>query len=374
MDKLKAYNLGFFLTEKSSLGTWEQAGILSREIAPYNILADYFNKIYLFSYGEQSDQAYQNRLAPNIQIVFKDALTTPAKYNWILPFRHWNKVKQCHFLKTNQLKSRAALLVKILHPWSKLILRTGYTASLFQKQQHQLISWKLRWWEKIAYHLCDLALVSSVGDRHYLMETYQIKPEKIKIIPNYIDTTLFRPDQQPKLENKIIYVGRLHQQKNLSALIEALQGGSLALDVVGENTADQAQKKSLIAQAQSQKVPLNFLGKVANEQLPNILNRYAIFVLPSLYEGLPKALLEAMSCGLACVATNVSGSREVITDQQTGLLAQTTPASLKENILKLMSNPELRKTLGQQARESILKNFSLHSQIQKEIAIYEQHI
>lgn len=374
MNKLSRYNLGLFLTEKNSLRTWDQAGILSREIAPYNILANYFKKIYLFSYGEQLEQAYKNHLASNIQIVTKDPATSFSRYNWLLPFKHWGKIRTCRFLKTNQFKSRAALLAKILHPWSKLILRSGYTASLFAHQQNQTVGWKLKWWEKIAYLLCDAAIVTSEGDQRYLAKTYQIKLEKIKIIPNYVDTELFKPDQHPKTEDRIIYVGRLHPQKNLSALIKALQGSGLTLDVAGESPSDQSQKNSLIAQAQSQKVALNFLGKIANEHLPNVLNRYAIFVLPSLYEGLPKALLEAMSCGLACVATNVAGSREIITNQQTGLLAQANPESLRENIFKLVKNSELRKVLGQQARKLILKNFSLSSQIQKEISIYEQFV
>lgn len=372
MSKLSQYNLGLFLTEKNSLDTWEKTGILSREIAPYNILANYFQKIFIFSYGDESDRRFQAQLAPNIEIVPRDQNLSLKKYNWLLPFRHWRKLKQCYFLKTNQFKSRAAVLAKLLRPWSKLVLRSGYTASLFQKQQSQTVGWKLRWWEKAAYRLCNMAVVTSAADRRYLIESYQIKPEKIKIIPNYIDTNLFKPGPPVRLEDRLIYVGRLHPQKNLLVLLEALAGTGLALDIAGaEKPGESRYKKLLMERAERLDVRLSFLGLVENEKLPATLNRYTIFVLPSLYEGLPKTLLEAMSCGLACVGTAVAGSQELIQHRQTGLLAQPSSASLKENILELIHDPDLVKTLGQRAREFVVKNFSLPTQIQKEISLYE---
>lgn len=373
MSKLSPYNLGFFLTEKHSLQTWAETGILSREIAPYNILADYFKKIYIFSYSDEGDRSYQARLAKNIEIVPKPQRLPLHYYLWLLPFIHWKKVRQCHFLKTNQFKSRAAVLAKLTRPWSKLILRNGYLVSLFQKQQGQAINWKLRWWEKIAYRLCNAAVVTSTADHQYLMENYRISPEKIWIIPNYIDTDRFKPENQARFNDRLLYVGRLHPQKNLLALLEALAGTGLALDIVGTHKPSESDyKQSLVEKAKTLNVPLSFLGLTENEKLPAVLNRYAIFVLPSLYEGLPKTLLEAMSCGLACIGTAVAGSRELISHGQTGLLAQPSAASLKENILALINNPNLGKALGQQAREFIIKNFSLDTQIQKEIALYEK--
>ena len=66
MSKLKNYNLGLFLTHGMSLRAWDDVGILSREIEPYNILADYFNKIYIFTYGDKKELDYQHHLASNI--------------------------------------------------------------------------------------------------------------------------------------------------------------------------------------------------------------------------------------------------------------------------------------------------------------------
>lgn len=366
-------NLGLFLTEKNSLKTWEQAGILSREIAPYNLLANYFKKIYFFTDGDEQDLRYQPRLAPNIEVVTRNRKMPFKKYHRLLPLLHWGKIRHCRFIKTNQLKTRAALIAKILNPRAKLIVRTGYLPSLFEKDSQGKTPWKIRLWEKIAFRLADRVIVASEKDKNYLLKTYQLSPPKLRVIPNYIDTDLFQPQPVPQQEEKIIFIGRLHPQKNLPLLIEALSGTTLELDIVGApRTPEQsALKEKLLQQAQQQKVKINFLGIIPNEQLPSLLNQYPVFVLPSLYEGTPKALLEAMSCGLACVTTKVVGNQEIIDHEQTGLLAEGQADSLRDNLLRLFRDQRLREVLGQKARNFVVQNYSLRSQINKELSIYQ---
>ena len=88
---------------------------------------------------------------------------------------------------------------------------------------------------------------------------------------------------------------------------------------------------------------------------------------------MPKSLLEAMSCGLACIATDVKGSQELIIDGETGLLARSCEAvELKEQILKLKSNPSLQNLLGKNSRRFVTKNYNLGSLIEREIKIYKK--
>ena len=373
MSSLSSSTFGLFLTEKHSLQVWDRLGMLSREIAPSNILAGYFKKIYIFSYGEEQDRQYQSQLASNVEIVPKAHRFSMKNYLWTLPLHHRQKIKQCHFIKTNQFRCRAAIVAKLLHPRLKFILRTGYLASQFAERQNQSVSLKLWLWEKFAYHLCDRALVASAEDKNYLVDTYRLPPAKIEIVPNYIDTDLFHPQPQNQYQDRVVYTGKLHSQKNLPLLIEALSETGLGLDIIGEPTASQQPlKEELLHLGKEKGVIVNFLGKINNDQLPKILNHYEIFVLPSLYEGTPKALLEAMSCGLACIATDIVGSRALIKHKISGLLSEISAPALRTNILKLKNNPDLRKALGQQARVFVLENFSLASQIKKEIALYAQ--
>jgi len=368
MNSLKKYNLSLFLTEASSLFKLDKNGLLEREIAPLKILAQNFNKIFIFSYGRHSELNYQKNLPENILIKYRPLPIPSSFYKYLLPFFYLSIIRQSDFLRTNQIHGAIpALIAKYLNKKAKLIIRTGYTQSLFDKQAGLDNSQSLKL-EKKAYQKCDIGLVTSKEDKEYLIKTHQIPETKIKVIANYIDTDIFKPDNQPKYFDRLIFIGRAGDpQKNISSLLKALHNTNLSLDIIGrpknvENIQNQAKELN---------VSLNFLGIIPNQKIPKILNQYSIFILPSLYEGMPKSLLEAMSCSLACIATDVPGSREIITDKQNGLLTKTDSKSLKQAILKLISSYELQKTLGQNARQFVIENFSLKTQIQKEIGVYQ---
>ncbi|HEC93684.1 MAG TPA: glycosyltransferase, partial [Candidatus Atribacteria bacterium] len=116
---------------------------------------------------------------------------------------------------------------------------------------------------------------------------------------------------------------------------------------------------------------VEFGGSIPNKDLPIELNKSEIFILPSFFEGNPKALLEAMSCGLACIGTDVEGIREVIKHKENGYLCKTDPKSIKEAILEILNDRELETKISQNARKAILENFSLEKILEKEIKIYQ---
>jgi len=118
-----------------------------------------------------------------------------------------------------------------------------------------------------------------------------------------------------------------------------------------------SQKDELVELAGKLEVTLEVINRVPNEKLPEIYRQADIFVLPSLVEGHPKALLEAMSCGLACISMDISGPREIIIDNKNGLLVQQTAEGLSAGLKKLIENKALRMRLGMAARESVIKKF-----------------
>jgi glycosyltransferase involved in cell wall biosynthesis len=142
------------------------------------------------------------------------------------------------------------------------------------------------------------------------------------------------------------------------------------LVIIGEGSL----KAELKALAEKEKVKVEFRGNVPQALLPEELNKSEIFVLPSLYEGNPKVLIEAMACGLVCVGTNVSGIRELITNDLNGILVHTNPQSLKAGILELLENVDKRAKLGKQAREKILSQNSFPVFIERELSVYQSVI
>ena len=94
--------------------------------------------------------------------------------------------------------------------------------------------------------------------------------------------------------------------------------------------------------------------------------------MPSFSEGNPKALLEAMSCGIACIGTNVKGINNIINHKQNGYLCEKSSNSIKEAILTLYKDINLRKKIAENARKFILDNCSLNSIVQKEFLLYQE--
>lgn len=376
LDKSKngPYSLGFFFTLGVSLQTWDKAGILDREIKLYNILAGYFNKIYFFSYGNKKELSYSSRLAKNIKVIYKKFPAPDFIYSLLIPFLNYRLIKNCHLLKTNQmLGSWSAVLAKALFG-NKLVVRTGFTWSKNYNQKKASIFKRIimlntiRLLEKTAFFLSDLAIVTSHYDKRYLLTNYRLNGNKVRIIHNYIDTEIFKPLNEKKYKNRIVFVGRIAVEKNLPMLIEAIKGSEICLDIIGIGPL----QGDILKLARETKVRVNFLGVIPNNKLPVILNKYPVFVLPSLYEGHPKSLLEAMSCGLACIGSDVSGIDEVIDDSVNGILVKTDAESIRQGILKLLNDSKLREWLGQNARKKVIDEYSLEKIIEQELWVYGQ--
>jgi glycosyltransferase involved in cell wall biosynthesis len=105
--------------------------------------------------------------------------------------------------------------------------------------------------------------------------------------------------------------------------------------------------------------------------IPQILSALDIFVLTSLYEGLPIAVLEAMASAKAVVATHTGGIAEVIKDGENGfLIAPKEPQELADKVFSLLNDVNLRKRLGENARLSIAGSFSVTSMVLAHQKVY----
>ena len=106
--------------------------------------------------------------------------------------------------------------------------------------------------------------------------------------------------------------------------------------------------------------------------MPELYQSCKIYIISSYYEGNPKSLLEAMACGCAVIGTKVSGIRELINHDKTGLVVNGDSKSLKDAINSLLSNEEKRKFLAENACEYVRKYHSLEVIIKKEISLFEE--
>jgi glycosyltransferase involved in cell wall biosynthesis len=110
--------------------------------------------------------------------------------------------------------------------------------------------------------------------------------------------------------------------------------------------------------------------RVSHGDLATHYRNASVFVLPSLYEGHPKTLLEAMSCGCAVLAADSPGIREVIRHGETGWLCGVDAMSIRAALAHLMSDAGLRMRLGQNARAFAVANFALDKIVDMELGVY----
>lgn len=164
----------------------------------------------------------------------------------------------------------------------------------------------------------------------------EIGVEQARYIPNgvAVQTVRKREDERPF----ILFAGRLAREKGIPELVEATRG--LPLVVAGDGPL-----RSLVSDA---------LGFVPHHELERLYERAAVVVLPSYREGLPLCVLEAMAHGRPVVATRVGGIPQLVEDGRTGYLVEPgDPAGLRDALLRLLGDAELRARMGAAARDRV---------------------
>lgn len=370
MGDLKQKTLVLFFTIGVSLKKWQKIGMLSREIRPYNFLAKHFKKVYFITYGGKEDLEFKKDLTENVEILPKKIPLLPSViYAFFIPLIYRKELEEADIYKTNQMAAvPPAILGKCLYG-KKFMVRCGYEwLSFLEKRKNFLKRTIVQFLEKIAYKNADIIVLSSARDKKFVENKFETNPAKIGIIPNYVDTDLFKPLNIPKEKNRICFVGGMSCQKNPLNLLKAVDGLDVKLVLFGKE--EMGGKVKLMAE-KVKKAKIKFRGNILNNQLPEELNKSELFILPSLYEGNPKVLLEAMACGLPCIGTDVEGIKEIIRHKENGYLCQTDSSSIRKAIREVLGDKELQEKMGKQARQTILENFDLGKILEKEIRVYQ---
>ncbi len=362
--------LAVFFTHGVSLDLWEKRGMFSREVRFYEELAAAVGEVWFFTYG-RNDGRYADRLNGPIKIFPKCLPVPDIVYGLLLPFLHWRVLSGANAIRIHQMAGAIPALIAHWFMCKPLIVRCGYQWSRFLEQQHasKAKRWIVNVIEMLTYQEARQIILTAHEDLDYVARLYRIPTDKLHVIPNWVDTDLFKPMDVQKEPHTVCYVGRLEEQKNLHALVEAMRGLDAKLVVYGEGSL----RQNLERQARDLGVDADFRGRIANDELPRGLNCCTLFILPSLYEGNPKVLLEAMACGLAVIGTYVEGIQEVIRDGENGVLCGTNVQSIHAALTRLLDESSTRQRLGASARETILQNASLPQAIRMEVDLL-QHL
>ena len=194
-------------------------------------------------------------------------------------------------------------------------------------------------------------------------------------IPNGVDADYFKPAAiEKRADNRIIFIGRLDQWKGVDFLIRAFRivladGVPAHLDILGDGP-DREKLQQQAADLGLQDV-LTFHGAVHG--VASYLQHASLFVLPSLSEGMPNVVLEAMACGLPVIATRVGGIVDIIDNGKNGLLVEAQRAEqLCEAMKQILTNKELAQRLGMAARKTMEERFSLPVIVNRYSTLYQE--
>lgn len=171
----------------------------------------------------------------------------------------------------------------------------------------------------------------------------------------------------------LLFVARFIHQKQPLKLIEAFakaqqQNPKLQLLMVGDGD----QKATALQMVKDLNIENKVIFQPFRQDVPDVLKAADIFILPSLWEGLPIGLLEAMAMGKAIIGTQVDGTSEVIRDNENGVLISTDglEGNLAKAIVGLAADSELRRRLGEAARNTVSASFSAGNMTREIEGIY----
>jgi glycosyltransferase involved in cell wall biosynthesis len=204
---------------------------------------------------------------------------------------------------------------------------------------------------------------------------YGLADGRIRLIPNGVDTTRFSPgSEEEKRGAPVLCVAKLRYQKGVDVLLYAWrslveQMPEARLVIVGDGPLSTSLRE--VAAELGIAASVEFVGLCTD--VPAQLRRARIAVLPSRWEGMPNALLEAMSAGLACVATRVSGSEELLGCDERGLLVEPGDSvELAAALLRLLGNPALVRRYGEAARRHVEQHYTFSSVMRRHIELYAE--
>lgn len=261
-------------------------------------------------------------------------------------------------------------------PWMQVTERSTFTGDL--EQLERLGQPAIRITISLLGSIHVVVVILSTRMKTYLAD-HGFPAFEVRLIPNGVDLTRFYPPSEDAFtrerENTVVCIASLRFEKGIDVLLQAwrlvmeqAQSSAARLIIVGDGRL-QAQLECM-AKALGIAESVEFTG--VRSDIPDQLRRGEIAVLPSRTEGMPNALLEAMACGSACVATRVSGSEDIIQHGINGLLVDAEDyEGLADALLTLLRDPKLCEKFRQAARETVEQQYALERIVERYSALYQ---
>ena len=354
-------NLLFCMTPGVSLAHWEKNGSLQRELRPYIEYARQGWKVKILTFDKE--------VVPGMPIGIE---IVKFPHHRLLPFLPWlnrDLGRWADVIKTNQ-SFKAYYYTNAAKEWQKpIILRCGYVhGEYLESTEGQSINTKkYQAKEAKAFYDATCCQVPTEKLAKWVKTNYQIDQKKIVVVPNFVDIEIFRPYVGVKqISNSVVSVGRLASVKRFDLLVRACAKiPDCELTIIGEGE----ERERLRHLAEELGSTLNLPGNIPNNELPGLLQTHQVFATTSLREGHPKALIEAMACGVPCIGVKAAGIDNLIKLDHNGLLVGASVERLRDGMIRLFRDEELRSRISMAAIKFVAESFSFDKCISTEFSV-----
>jgi len=227
--------------------------------------------------------------------------------------------------------------------------------------------------------LPHMAEVIVLGEhwRRFVIDTLAAPPDRVTVLPNGVDGPLAVPDRRDRAGCHILFLGLVTEQKGMDDLVAALAAPALAgsdwrITIAGSG---QIEHYAAMCEALGIGARVSFAGWVEEPETRRLLEAADLLVLPSHFECMPMAIIEAMAYGLPVVATEVGAVAEVVREGETGfLVAPRDRAGLTRALAALVGDRDCRSRMGANGRRRFCQEYDIEVFNARLTTIYRRHM
>jgi len=379
-----ADTLVVLFTRGMSLREWSSSGMIGRELALYQRLAEWYGRIVFVTYGNAAERgflagcitgpeaakmvvcgnddglaidAFEATLAARLEALLGTDRTVVVKTNQMSCFAGAPELAKALRVPGR----RVALVARGGYLWSRLAAHTTGPDSAEAKDAAEREG-----------SLCRRAsiVVGTTEDMvNDLSWRYTLNADATRIIPNYVSILEGRKSAAERDRNLVLYAGQLAPVKRVHLLIEAManvkaaMGEGPVLEIIGAGP----ERERLGRLVTELGAPVVFRERIPHEQLIQRMAQCAIYVQASETEGHPKTVIEAMSTGAPVIVADAPGLGDVVTHGATGLRVPAEAQAFAHAIESLLGDEDWRESLGSAAATTAFSQFSLERIVPLEV-------